>query len=63
MKLLVSYWLVGVNDYPENTIVHVKGTSLDYNVIKKIKTIIVEDSGENIEEEDVTIINIIKLDK
>ena len=63
MKLLVSYWLIGVNDYPENTIVHVKESSLDDKVIKKIKTIIVEDSGENIEVEDVTIINVIKLDK
>ena len=63
MKLFVSYWLVGISDAPEDTIITLKETTLNLKTINEIKSKIVDESGENIDESEVTIINIIKLDK
>ena len=60
MKLFVSYWLVGISDAPEDTIITL---NLNLKTINEIKSKIVDESGENIDESEVTIINIIKLDK
>jgi hypothetical protein len=62
MRLYVSYWAKEIYDYPLDITLVVRTDKITDHTIEYIKTAIVNDLGENIDENSIVIMNIIKLE-
>ena len=62
MRLYVSYWAKEIYDYALDITLVVRTDKITDHTIEYIKTAIVNDLGENIDEGSIVIMNIIKLE-